>query len=156
MGKVVSAVVAAVLFVAGHAGAASTSPGKNAVFASGSGICPTGGTSVVLSATIAKGKANHVLTVQATTLANASGAFLLMNPPNVNGVFMETANVFGDCANESTCTLNGMWWLDLDAAEASSPGQFYGQSLTVNLKVTEENHANSPCFWTMIVRLEKK
>ncbi len=59
--------------------------------------------------------------------------------PTVNGVDMELINGAGlgvDFSQEcgtTFCTLTGMWWLDLDAAEAAHPGMFKGRPLNIAL-----------------------
>jgi hypothetical protein len=52
----------------------------------------------------------------------------------VNGVAASGPDVGLDCKNVNPiCPLSGSWWLDIDTAEAASPGAFVGQPLTVEL-----------------------
>ena len=59
-----------------------------------------------------------------------------------NGVDLEITDDLGtgssmsvNCASTATygCTGAGHWWLDLDAAEAASPGTFIGKPLVIQL-----------------------
>ena len=111
--------------------AASTSPGANAAFESATGVPLAPAASVLLTATISKGKKKKVLAVEAMyTDGNYSPT-----PPaprvlnlfvDVNGILMEpTVGPFGaleDCGfaipPPVACMITGSWWLDIDANPA--------------------------------------
>jgi hypothetical protein len=129
----------------GVASADSVSPGKNAAFVSATGVLTTYTTQPV--ATIAKGRRNTVLAIEASYSDGASyptpaGMRVLGMQVYVNGVGVQP-NPFGtyefltDCGfvdtDSNACSVTGTWWLDIDAAELANPGQFVGQPLTVSL-----------------------
>jgi hypothetical protein len=115
--------------------AASTSPGKNSAFESGT-INPLGsGLPTLLTATIAKGKKKKVLAIEASLVTSSGAVGTLELAAEVNGVAPEGQSVNQACtAGTQHCTLVGTWWLDLDAAEAANPGTFLKQPLDVTLK----------------------
>lgn len=139
--------------------AASTSPGKNSAFESGT-INPLGsGFPTLLTATIAKGKKKKVLAIEAS-LASGSGALgVLELSVEVNGVAVEGPIVNQSCAvGVQHCTVVGTWWLDVDAAEAASPGTFVKQPLAVTLQggVQAGGDTDIQGTATLSVRVESK
>ena len=139
--------------------AASTSPGKNSAFESGT-ISPLGsGFPTLLTATIAKGKKKKVLAIEAS-LASGSGALgVLELSVEVNGVAVEGPIVNQSCAvSVQHCTVVGTWWLDVDAAEAASPGTFVKQPLVVTLQggVQAGGDTDIQGTATLSVRVESK
>jgi hypothetical protein len=69
-----------------------------------------------------------------------SGPARITARPAVNGVFMEPSTgttyfpMAQQCPADITfCTISGIFWLDLDVAEAIHPGKFLGKSLNIKL-----------------------
>jgi hypothetical protein len=118
--------------------AASVSPGKASVWTTQTGVLDMGGNFPTVTAQILKGKAKSVLEihVDVSITGNPSmGAVFAV--PNVNGGMPPSPNsLFQQCSATSTeiCTVSGVFWLDLDAAEAASPGTIVGQPLNINLQ----------------------
>lgn len=124
----------------------NTSPGNTAVFVSKSSVrLPGCSRTGVLTATLTKGKPNHVLMVQAMMLFEGqlppvTGPAVIDAIPTVNGIFMEPSagtthfSMTQQCpTNVTFCTIAGMFWLDLDAAEAAHKGIFLGKPLNITL-----------------------
>ena len=124
----------------------NTSPGNNAVFASKAGVSLPGcNTTTILKATIKSGKSKHVLMVQAMMLfegqlSPVTGPVEIGARPNVNGIWMEPSagathfSISQQCpVNVTFCTVNGTFWLDLDAAEDAHKGMFVGKPLNITL-----------------------
>jgi len=129
-----------------------TSPGTNAVFASRPGVAIPdcrGGEATLLTETIKEGSAKGVLEVEAMLLferqlAPVAGPARITARPVVNGIFMEPSrdvtsfSLSQQCpADIAFCTVSGMFWLDLDVAEAIHPGKFIGKPLTIKLEGCE-------------------
>ena len=124
--------------LAGDAHPASTSPGRNSVFGSGTGTLNVDGEIAPLAGTIQKGKSKKVLRLTASLGINGSptlnGVFLRAF---VNGVAFEPAVFYQQQCNPSNgnaCTVSGTFWLDLDAAEVASPGVFLGKPLNLTIE----------------------
>jgi hypothetical protein len=122
-------------------GAMTRDNGKNASWASVSGVTFPPGTATILTATIAKGKKKKVLEVDATIVESTNTATGLGVVVRVNGITMEPTGAFfqteeGCSAAISNCTAQGMYWIDLDQAEAANPGLFIGQPLVVELQAS--------------------
>ena len=116
-------------------GAASTSPGKNAVAVSAQNVTlTTQFYAPLVTGVIQKGKARSLLVVEGkmTLFGTANTADIV---PRVNGVVLEPGPAWGDLkfSGASSITISGSWFLDVDAAEAANPGQFVGKALTVEL-----------------------
>lgn len=146
----------------------STSPGKNAAFESSdfgaTGDIPPASGGPLLTATIAKGKKKRVLAMEATLTSGTGGS-----PPGdgytmgvaVNGVEVGPIDPGGFTLRDhpcpdSRCTFTSSWWFDIDAAEASNPGQFVNQPLTIILFGGDSGGVQSRATVTMSVRMEKK
>jgi hypothetical protein len=128
----------------------TTSPGKEAVFfsrlESGAPAAPE------LSGVISRGKAHHVVRVDASYLTklgvpgpNACTAqpTTIRIRATVNGRQMMGWPGMSCPANAYECTVSGPLWLDLDAAEAALPGVFKGQPLTIT--VWGEDYGQAGC-----------
>lgn len=109
-------------------------PPKAALFmAEPSGALDATGNIATLMGTIAKGVKKTVLRLDATVDVYANpaieGCFVTAR---VNEVFfsMGQSNTMDTPVN-SDCTITGTYWIDIDQAEASHPGQFIGQPLVV-------------------------
>jgi hypothetical protein len=113
----------------------STSPGKESAFESTDlAPIPVSDSSVLLTATLAKGKKKRVLAIHATLATNIGTVGALHLLPSVNGVAVEGPIVNEPCdGGVLHCTASGTWWLDLDAAEAANPDVFVGEPLEVEL-----------------------
>ncbi len=139
----------AVLLSAPPSFSASTSPGTNSVYESVNGLpLPSGPPFVnLLAGTIKKGLRGRVLEVNAMlTVSLPPFPISLALKAHVNGIPMEphSAAAIGLGAIQHCdtgqpgvaplgCTVSGIWWLDLDAAEAASPGGFIRQPLIITL-----------------------
>jgi hypothetical protein len=125
-----------------------TSPGTNAVFVSRADVTISncrGGEVTLLTATIKEGSAKSVLEVEAMLLFEKqippiAGPARVTARPTVNGIFMEPSRgmtyfpISQQCPTDITfCTINGIFWLDLDVAESMHPGKFLGKPLNINL-----------------------
>lgn len=124
-------------------------------------------------ATLAKGKKKKVIVVEATMTSGIPGPLpmVLTMWASLNGVAMEpTGNPVGimtDCGGTALspwlggplfgCTLSGTFWLDLDQAEAASPGTFINMPLTVVLMGGDfAGLGGPPVVVSMTVREESK
>src|SRR5262245_15858963 len=111
--------VAVACHAVAHA-AANTSPGKATVAAAAQGVTLSDQSySALLTATIAKGKAKSLLVVEATmTLTGTANTADIV--PMVNGMWLEPGPAYADLkfSGASFATVSGVWFLDLDAAEA--------------------------------------
>lgn len=143
--------------------AASTSPGKNAVYASTTATLIANAPATVVTATIEKGKKKRVLAIDtaATSTGNANGFLSVV--PIVNGLRIAEPTNAGTAVAAvaecfSTCTSTSHFWLDLDAAEAAHPGVFIKQPLVVELEATwtSGNTPSLPVAASLGARLQKK
>jgi hypothetical protein len=88
----------------------------------------------LLTATIAKGKKNRVLAIEATLGTDVGAAGVIEMRPLVNDVAVEGPIVSVSCQPSLLhCSMSGTWWVDIDAAEAANPGVFVKQPLVVRL-----------------------
>ena len=147
--RVMTGIVVAALSLAGtscctmHNGAAGSAVGI---------ALPATAAAPVASATVAKGTANSLLFVDATIqeLGIVPPGDTMAMFPTVNGLGFqpdlskpEASQVWKGCRNPyltpdgsgdyPVCGFTGIWWLDLDAAEAAHPGLIIGQPLVVRL-----------------------
>jgi hypothetical protein len=125
----------------------SASPGDTSVFVSKADINLDCTQAAIITATIKKGKPHHVLMVQAMMLFEGylppvTGPAVISARPTVNGVTIEPSGHTGvthfsmgqQCPlNVTFCTITGIFWLDLDAAEDAHKGLFLGQPLDIIL-----------------------
>jgi hypothetical protein len=149
----------------------STSPGKNAAFEAATGNVLTV-YAPKLTGTIAKGKRNTVLAIEAAytdgPYSPIYGVRALGLGVTVNGVAVQPNPAAAeqhviDCGltdtPPATCTVVGTFWFDIDAAELANPGVFVGQPLTV---VMSAGHVGAgappanPMDATLTVRVQKK
>jgi hypothetical protein len=123
------------------------------------------------AATLAQGLKKRVLVVDATMTTGGLAPlapFIASMVANVNGVPMEpVGSPFGpimDCGGTGMsplppmfgCTLTASFWMDLDQAEAASPGVFIKQPLTVTLSGGNvAGGGGMPVLVSMGVHLEK-
>jgi len=143
----------------------STSPGRNSVHVSTIGVAvPFHSDTLLLTGTIEKGKRGRVVTLQAMLSSIAPGEDANMRPV-INGVSFETTDDIGngssagtDCAASGVfaCSLNGSWWIDLDAAEAANPGEFIGKPLVIELRGGTNHLGGIGISANMSARMEKK
>ncbi len=125
----------------------------------------------VLTATLAKGKKGHVVTVDATVTSGlmAVGApWEIAMGADLNGIPMDPATTFPDsivqdcsaagAAGADGCTAHGTFVIDLDAAEAAVPGCCKKAPLTVTLLASSGLGIpiGAPVDVSMVVRMEKK
>ena len=125
--------------------------------------------------TFAKGQKKRVIVVDATisTSVFAPGAAMVIGMgADVNGTFMEpTAAPFPvqyvvDCGGTAlsgpqpvafACTIHGTFWLDIDTAEAATPGSFVNVPLTVTLTAFDlAGVGGPPVVASMAIRQEQK
>jgi len=130
-----------VLTVAGPSFAQSYSySGKKAALAlirygaaNGGGPMPSADVSLA-STSIARGLRKNVLVVHGELTGRGNGnASAVRSNAAVNGHGMEGETAYGNCGGSEGCSATGTWFLDLDKAEASFPGTFIGQTLTIEL-----------------------
>lgn len=116
-----------------------TSPGKNAVYRSQSGVAVGTAFAQLTSATIQKGKKKRVVEVDLTLIDTGNSAGVIGVGPLINGLALvmeptATHLQLADCPGTTNrCTATGQFWLDLDAAEAAHPGVFINQPLVIEL-----------------------
>jgi hypothetical protein len=151
----------------------TTSPGKNSVFLSASGLSLQSGlqTASLLTATINKGKKKTVVAVEGmlTDIGQTSGPRTEHIWTEINGIGIEpeTSNVSYvaqvNCPTitispfSGLCTVTGTWWLDIDAAEAAHPGMFVGQPLNITLMGQElTGNGDVGLVATLTARVQKK
>lgn len=110
---------------------AISSPGKTTAAVSQSGVLNTAPT---LSVQIVKGKKKRLLIVTGTVSTFASAGTISAEVV-VNGISLEPieggTNVVAQRCAGAACSLEGTWWLDVDAAESANPGMFYNVPLDV-------------------------
>ena len=141
-----------------------SSTGKQAAFASATGITLNDGNTGVaplLTVELLKGKKKSAVAVEGALQVDISQPSLPSLEVHVNGVSANGPAVSTDCKFVAVqrCTLAGTWWLDLDVAEAASPGSFVGKLLTVELiggANTVAPPTNPTADVTMTARLVKK
>jgi hypothetical protein len=125
-------------FAAAPAPAQVTAGGKHAAFAAVTGITLNDGNTGVgtlLQVVLPKGRKKSVLAIEAAMQVDVSQESLPSLEVKVNGMSANGPAVSVDCkfVGVERCPLAGSWWLDLDAAEAASPGTFVKKPLTVEL-----------------------
>lgn len=164
--------LALALALAAPARAADTGEGKSTAHASAVDVVlgdGSGGAAEILRATLKKGKKHRVLVAEASVVADdfQAGASTtqsvdLIFQVLVNGAAMEGA-LRHSCAPSIeaiiACSTSGVFWLDLDAAEASLPGTFLKQPLVVTLEggaVEPASTTNPSGQATLTVRMEKR
>jgi hypothetical protein len=154
--SLVAAALALQVATAAHA-QVTTGPSKNAVYAWDNAAFS--GFVADVNATITKGKAHRVLEVDAMayTVGGCTGdhvaVYPIVNDSAMNGhdLYLEptTGGVFRSAA--------GAWWLDLDAAEAQSPGKFVDQPLKITLRANSASCPDGATFeGSLRARLVKK
>jgi hypothetical protein len=124
--------------------------GSNSVFVSKSSIDLPGCNRIsIVTAAIERGRPHRVLMVQAMLLFEGlippiTGTPVIDARPSVNGTDIEpsgAATSFGrthfsmvqQCPALTACTITGMFWLDLDAAEIANNGMFLEKPLDITL-----------------------
>ncbi|HEY2775978.1 MAG TPA: hypothetical protein VGK20_18200 [Candidatus Binatia bacterium] len=119
------------------------------------GTLDVSGNISTLTATISKGKAKTVFRVDATITIGANahlpGLFLalLVNGDGVHPNFALDSQC--DTTATVACTMAASFWLDIDAAEAASPGGFVGKPLVISL--SGGNTADDPTALNYTVSL---
>jgi hypothetical protein len=126
---------------------ATSSPGKQAAYSSVSGVAATPSEVVATSVQIEKGKKKRVLEVQITGffVPSADGVVIGVRPV-VNGFAFEPGGYLVTHGCDSafiSCTVSGNFWIDLDVAEAASPGTFINQPLNVDAMVVTGSGSES-------------
>lgn len=142
-------------------GASNTSPGRLAAFASVDnvrvGLGP--GNASILDVNLLKGRRKHVLTVEAMlSIYSPAGRARLLMVPLVNGVPLNPVGKAAAqiCRVAVQCSVTGVWWLDLDSAEETNPGQFIGKPLSVTLVGDDQAITGSVGSMILRARLEAK
>jgi len=120
-------------------GAALATPNRNAVSAQASMDLPSNDVSVVItSAALDKGRPHSCLVVEASlTNVGAATPRVELMQATVNGIALapDVAPIL-NCPKQP-CSLTSHFWLDLDAAEAASPGLLINKPLAIALNVSE-------------------
>ena len=138
---------------------ASVSLQDGAAFFSSSDVLPT--FSCQLSTqfpAIGEGKPRSVLVVHVMVSNIKNGTILRLFAPTVNGFDM-TGDFNIDSHSESTfdnSNLVGVWWLDIEEAEAMSPGTFLGQPLQLVLALCPALGGADPVAVTVVAQQVKK
>jgi hypothetical protein len=121
-------------------GDSTTSPGKNAVYVSQSGVPVGTAFAQLISGTIQKGKKKRVVEADLTLIDTGNSAGVIGVGPIINGLALvmeptATHIQLSDCPSLSLnrCSVTGHFWLDLDAAEVAHPGVFIKQPLVIEL-----------------------
>jgi hypothetical protein len=124
--------------------------------ANGGGPMPSADVSLT-STSIARGLRKYVLVVhgELTGRGNGNASAVRINAA-VNGHNMEGETAYGNCGGSEGCSATGTWFLDLDEAEASFPGTFIGQTLTVELVGGDAANPGRTGTVNLIVELVKK
>ena len=155
--------ISAVLGASAAFAAGTTSPGKNAVYASADNVPIPSTYGSVLSATIEKGKKKRVLEIDLVA-TNYTDDDALVIRPVVNGLTIAEPKVLGSTnvgqavnfCSGYVCTTSGQWWLDLDAAEASNPGMFIGQPLVIDFEAGDPVGFPGTANISIRARMQKK
>ena len=133
----------------------TTSPGVNNVYTSGN--VTFAGFIADLMGTILKGKKGTVLEIEGQGQVFDCTGHVGMSPivnflaPNFGDVYIVPTG--GGVFNSNS----GVWWLDLDQAEAESPGDFINQPLNITLRANNITCPDGATFsGTLRARLVKK
>lgn len=112
----------------------TTSPGKNTVHADKDSVPIT---AIVVSGQILKGKKKTVLEIDGTirldtiTPDNIVGVGAQVNGYNVQPSPGDFQSAY--CDSSYPCSVQGSFWVDIDAMELAHPGEFAGQPLDIDL-----------------------
>jgi hypothetical protein len=138
---------------------ASASLENGAAFFSRSDVQPTFSCQLTTQfPTIGEGKERSVLVVHVMVSNIKNGTILRLFSPMVNGLGM-TGDFNIDSHSESTydnSNLVGVWWLDLDEAEAGSPGMFVGHPLQLELRLCPASGGVDPVAVSIVAHQVKK
>jgi hypothetical protein len=131
-----------VLLLGTHAArAADLSTGRTKAFAHGGPVLTSA--VPIVSATISRGKARSVLTIDATVVP--SGVEEMAVVILVNGILRPGFLMGQRCDLAVNCSAGGSFWVDLDEAEAAVPGTVYNQPVVVDVIAWDyENPVSSP------------
>lgn len=108
-----------------------------------------------------KGKKGHVLRIEATASVLSHAAGIMDCNLSVNNQSIEAGALFGidhgvTCVNGGMCLFSASYWLDLDAAELASPGQFVNQPLDVAFVCSSYANSGQRYGATMSVDMVKR
>lgn len=170
-GSIAGAAALGALLIASPArGDVSVSPGKNAIFVSVSDFavprCCSAPHPVVASGTIERGKRRYVVAIDG--MLQLSGWQTSTEAPSiyatVNGIEVEPSLypsggsiiTTTSCPTER-CTVTGMFFVDLDEAEARFPGYFIGKPLHIELHAASYSGREAAGLSAVLrARLDKK
>jgi len=151
----------ACLALAPLAGSAQTKAPRNAV-ALESSSSPDNGTQISFaSATLRKGKKGRVLRVDFRVRFEDVLNFTITGGASVrvNGVSIDlTYGAEGATCGPTglSCTVDGYGWLDLDAAEETSPGVFLGQPLEIEVSGSVDAQNRAEIDVSLLAQLLRK
>lgn len=119
----------------------TTSPGKNAVAVYRDFANLDGNGQFTLSGVLAKAKAKSIVKIDATVQvqqnSTVKGVFGQVGLETPAGGVVGGSPIFDDCNNsnilETLCSVTLTQWFDIDDLEASQPGIWKNQSLTITL-----------------------
>ncbi len=145
----------------------SITPGKEAIYASGSNVAIPGGFysgTPTLSGQILKGKRKRVLEMSVTwTNLGVFGPTQSAARFIVNGVSTEPIDPVsmggwshGLRCDNGLCTTTARSFLDLDVAEGQNPGSFINQPLNVELHIFQDGTPGTLVHVVMEARVQKK
>jgi len=161
--RALAAAVLLLLPALSHAAPVTTSPGKTSVFVSETAVLDGIGDIPQITAQILKAKAHQVLRLDVTIIVDGSPLVAGMyTRAQVNGLDMNPGALLPTSQCDTTsilrCSVTGTYWLDIDTAEAGTPGAFVGQPL--NIAVIGGNKAASggglPCTSSVSAQMVKK
>jgi hypothetical protein len=139
----------------------TTSPGKNAVSITASGTLDGVGDITPITAQILKGKAKSVIEMQASISVEGNPSLSsIYLAPSINGTPMTPVGQSSQCnsGSSSECAFTDTFWMDIDAAEAITPGSFVGQPLTIHMTAGNSSIGGSGLDYTatFTARMGKK
>jgi hypothetical protein len=160
---ILSAVMAALLVGTPVAwGDATTSPGKNSVAVSKSGLTVPAIPATIASGTIEKGKKKNILAIDVSVTDQGSSSSAIGVTALVNGLsdVMQPPLVvqLSECPASTwiNCTTSAHLWVDLDAAEAAHPGLIIGQPLVIDLQAVANVPITGLATASLEAHLQKK
>lgn len=108
--------------------------------------------------TIQKGKKNSILTVHLTASSIKNGSVPRIFSPEVNGYAIAgPSSIDGPAQSQyDNTSVSGVWWLDLDQAEASHPGEFVGKPLAILIDQLCNASGGGGFHVTAVARMSKK
>jgi hypothetical protein len=109
---------------------------------------------------LTKGRRGHSVPLEVTVnFFNVLSVVQLGWKVTINGVTIPPTGLVGPpCPVSTTCLQSFSWWADLDELEATNPGLFVGQPLSIVFSMSDDADAgtSTTIFYTVSARLEKR